>query len=49
MTYIAFCGLGRMGAPMASRLLAAGHDITAWNRTPGRADDLVEPTAPRSS
>jgi len=42
MTYIAFCGLGRMGAPMASRLLAAGHDITAWNRTPGRADDLVE-------
>ena len=42
MTKIAFCGLGRMGAPMAARLLAAGHDLTVWNRTPGRAAPLVE-------
>jgi 3-hydroxyisobutyrate dehydrogenase-like beta-hydroxyacid dehydrogenase len=41
MTYIAFCGLGRMGGPMAARLLEAGHAVTVWNRTPGRADDLV--------
>lgn len=39
---VAFCGLGQMGAPMATRLLDAGHDLTVWNRTPGRADDLVE-------
>lgn len=26
-----------MGVPMAGRLLAAGHDLTVWNRTPARA------------
>ncbi|MFF0312367.1 NAD(P)-binding domain-containing protein [Streptosporangium sp. NPDC004379] len=31
---IAFLGLGRMGAPMAGRLVAAGHKVTVWNRTP---------------
>ncbi|MFC6081686.1 NAD(P)-binding domain-containing protein [Sphaerisporangium aureirubrum] len=30
---IAFLGLGRMGVPMARRLAAAGHEVTAWNRT----------------
>ncbi|MFA1539540.1 NAD(P)-binding domain-containing protein [Actinomadura monticuli] len=40
MTRIAFLGLGRMGAPMAGRLGAAGHDLTVWNRTPGRAAAL---------
>ena len=34
MTTIAFCGLGRMGVPMAGRLLDAGHDLIVWNRTP---------------
>jgi len=29
-----------MGAPMAGRLCAAGHDLTVWNRTPGRAPAL---------
>ena len=38
MTRIAFLGLGQMGAPMAARLLAAGHDVTVWNRTPSKAD-----------
>lgn len=41
-TMIAFCGLGQMGAPMAARLLDAGHDLTVWNRTPERAAPLVE-------
>lgn len=41
-TRIAFCGLGQMGAPMAARLLDAGHDLTVWNRTPDRAASLVE-------
>lgn len=42
MTTIAFCGLGRMGVPMAARLLAAGHELRAWNRTPGKAGALVD-------
>ena len=41
-TQIAFCGLGRMGVPMAARLLDAGHDVTVWNRTAERAAELVE-------
>lgn len=38
---IAFLGLGKMGAHMASRLLAASHQLTVWNRTPERAAPLV--------
>ncbi|QNE19943.1 NAD(P)-dependent oxidoreductase [Kribbella qitaiheensis] len=34
-------GLGAMGATMAEVLLAAGHQTTVWNRTPGRAPHLV--------
>jgi 3-hydroxyisobutyrate dehydrogenase-like beta-hydroxyacid dehydrogenase len=34
---VAFCGLGRMGRPMAANLVAAGHVVLAWNRTPGKA------------
>jgi 3-hydroxyisobutyrate dehydrogenase-like beta-hydroxyacid dehydrogenase len=49
MAQLGFLGLGRMGAPMASRLLAAGHDVAVWNRTEGRTDDLVERGARRAS
>jgi 3-hydroxyisobutyrate dehydrogenase-like beta-hydroxyacid dehydrogenase len=42
MSKIAFLGLGQMGAPMASRLLQAGHHVTVWDRTPERATPLVE-------
>lgn len=38
---IGFCGLGRMGAAMARHVLDAGHDLTVWNRSPGKAADLV--------
>ena len=38
---IAFLGLGKMGSPMASRLLAAGHQVAVWNRTPARAEALA--------
>lgn len=41
MAKLAFCGLGRMGEPMAGRLLDAGHDLVVWNRTAARADALV--------
>jgi 3-hydroxyisobutyrate dehydrogenase-like beta-hydroxyacid dehydrogenase len=40
MTKIAFLGLGQMGTPMATRLLAAGHELTVWNRTIKRAEPL---------
>jgi 3-hydroxyisobutyrate dehydrogenase len=33
---IGFLGLGAMGARMAARLVAAGHAVTVWNRSPGR-------------
>ena len=38
---IGFLGLGKMGAPMARRLLAAGHEVTVWNRTRERAEALA--------
>ena len=37
---IGFCGLGLMGTPMARRLLAAGHELRVWNRSPARAAAL---------
>jgi 3-hydroxyisobutyrate dehydrogenase-like beta-hydroxyacid dehydrogenase len=40
VTALAFLGLGAMGAPMAARLIGAGHDVTVWNRTRSRAEAL---------
>lgn len=42
MTAVAFLGLGRMGAPMAAHVARAGHALTVWNRSPGKAAELVE-------
>ena len=33
---VAFLGLGIMGHAMATNLAKAGHEVTAWNRTPGK-------------
>jgi 3-hydroxyisobutyrate dehydrogenase-like beta-hydroxyacid dehydrogenase len=33
-------GLGPMGRALAGAFLAAGHPVTVWNRTPGKAADL---------
>jgi 3-hydroxyisobutyrate dehydrogenase/2-hydroxy-3-oxopropionate reductase len=33
---VAFLGLGIMGQPMAANLVKGGHDVTVWNRTPGK-------------
>jgi 3-hydroxyisobutyrate dehydrogenase len=38
---IAWIGTGIMGAPMARRLLAAGHHVRVYNRTPERARALA--------
>ena len=35
---IAFLGLGIMGSRMAANLVAAGHDLTVWNRTTATAE-----------
>ena len=41
MTAIAVLGLGAMGSRMAARLIAAGHDVTVWNRSPAPAAALA--------
>ncbi len=33
---VAFLGLGIMGRPMTANLVKAGHEVTVWNRTPGK-------------
>lgn len=38
---IGFLGLGRMGEAIAATLMAAGHELVLWNRSPGKADPLV--------
>src|SRR5579862_5700389 len=37
---VAVLGLGRMGAPIARRLEAAGHELVVWNRSPGPAAEF---------
>lgn len=39
---IAFLGTGHMGLPMARNLAAAGHELTAWNRTREKAEPLAD-------
>jgi 3-hydroxyisobutyrate dehydrogenase len=39
---IGWIGMGRMGYPMAERLLKAGHDVTIWNRTRAKAEPLTK-------
>jgi 3-hydroxyisobutyrate dehydrogenase-like beta-hydroxyacid dehydrogenase len=38
---IGFLGTGKMGTPMAMRLLAAGFELSVWNRSEGRAKPLI--------
>ena len=39
---LGFIGLGHMGAAMAANLVRAGHDLSVFNRSPGRSGALVE-------
>lgn len=39
---VGFIGLGRMGAGMTASLLRAGHEVTVYNRTPGKGQALVD-------
>jgi 3-hydroxyisobutyrate dehydrogenase len=38
---IGWIGMGRMGYPMAERLLKAGYDVSIWNRTRSKAEPLA--------
>lgn len=38
--HIVFLGTGLMGAPMARRLITAGHRVTVWNRDTSKAQAL---------
>ncbi|MEC9017909.1 MAG: NAD(P)-dependent oxidoreductase [Pseudomonadota bacterium] len=42
MARIAFIGLGTMGAPMAGHLAKAGHELTVYNRSIGKAKSWAE-------
>ena len=39
---IGWIGMGRMGFPMAQRLLKAGYDVSIWNRTRAKAEPLAK-------
>ncbi|MFJ4848669.1 MULTISPECIES: NAD(P)-dependent oxidoreductase [unclassified Streptomyces] len=38
---VSVLGLGQMGSAIAERLVEAGHNVSVWNRSKGRADALV--------
>ncbi|KQW84166.1 NAD(P)-dependent oxidoreductase [Brevundimonas sp. Root1279] len=44
---IGFAGLGVMGAPMARHLIAAGHAVAGFNRSPEKAQAWAEATGGR--
>jgi 3-hydroxyisobutyrate dehydrogenase len=39
---LGYLGLGMMGFPMSRRLLSAGHEVSVWNRSRGKAKALIE-------
>src|SRR5260370_6363079 len=38
---VGFIGLGNIGEPIAGRILAAGFELSIWNRTPGKMQSLL--------
>lgn len=45
---IACLGLGRMGGELAAHVIAAGHDVRLWNRTPAKAERIASGTDARA-
>ena len=37
---LGFIGLGHLGKAIAGRLIACGHSLTVWNRTPTKSGDM---------
>ncbi len=46
---VSFIGLGAMGSRIAANLVAAGHEVTVWNRSPGKDEELVAAGAHRAA
>ena len=42
MTRVGVIGLGRMGTPIASNLVAAGFEVAVWNRSSAKTESLAE-------
>jgi 3-hydroxyisobutyrate dehydrogenase-like beta-hydroxyacid dehydrogenase len=40
--HVGFIGLGRLGRPMATNLLNSGFDVTVYNRTQGKTNEMVK-------
>ena len=38
---VGIAGTGRMGAAIAQRLMGLNHELTVWNRTPGKTNELA--------
>merc|ERR1712227_744712 len=38
---VGFLGCGIMGKPMALNMVKAGQDVSVWNRSPGKTDELA--------
>ena len=38
---VGFIGLGNIGMPMAKTLLAAGFDLTVFNRSRGKVEEMI--------
>jgi 3-hydroxyisobutyrate dehydrogenase-like beta-hydroxyacid dehydrogenase len=39
---LGFIGLGHMGSSMAANLIKAGHDVSVFNRSPGKSGSLIK-------
>jgi 3-hydroxyisobutyrate dehydrogenase-like beta-hydroxyacid dehydrogenase len=39
--HVAVLGMGRMGRALAARLLEGGHGVAVWNRSKGKASDVM--------
>jgi 3-hydroxyisobutyrate dehydrogenase len=39
---LGYIGIGRMGRPMTLRLLAAGHEVTVWNRSRSKLSEVLQ-------
>ncbi|MFA6148827.1 MAG: NAD(P)-dependent oxidoreductase [bacterium] len=49
MAKVGFIGLGIMGEPMCRNILAKGHDVTVYNRTPAKMGSLIAAGAKASA
>ncbi len=47
VAHVTILGTGRMGTAMARKLVEAGNDVTVWNRTAGKAEELARVCAVR--